>query len=264
MGYIGTKPSAVPLTSADITDNVITSAKIVDGTIANADIANSTINLTTKVTGSLPVANGGTGLTAIGTASQVLRVNSGATALEFATPAAGGAFKLVTRTAITSDVSSVSFTGLTANVIHHFQLNAIDSVTNAGEDLLLRVSTNGGSSYQTSGYYNSLWQHYSSGSTNNQTKTDSLISLNDGMTDSGTEEGVNGFVYIYNIGNSAQKVMAVGNTVSVADANYLRSNHMGGIYDTAANVTAVQFLFDSGNISGSTKAFITHYEQVIA
>jgi hypothetical protein len=85
MPFIGNKPSAVPLTSADIADSIITSAKIVDATIANADIANSTINLTTKVTGTLPVANGGTGLAALGTSLQVLRTNTGATALEFAT-----------------------------------------------------------------------------------------------------------------------------------------------------------------------------------
>ena len=41
MGYIGKIPSAVPLTSADITDGIITSAKIADGTIANADINSS-------------------------------------------------------------------------------------------------------------------------------------------------------------------------------------------------------------------------------
>jgi hypothetical protein len=41
MGYVGTKPSAVPLTSADITDGIITSAKIADGTIVNADIGSS-------------------------------------------------------------------------------------------------------------------------------------------------------------------------------------------------------------------------------
>jgi len=45
MPFIGNKPSAVPLTSADIADGIITSAKIVDATIANADIANSTIAL---------------------------------------------------------------------------------------------------------------------------------------------------------------------------------------------------------------------------
>lgn len=36
-----------------------------------------------NVTGTLPVANGGTGLTTLGTAGQALVVNSGATALEY-------------------------------------------------------------------------------------------------------------------------------------------------------------------------------------
>jgi len=45
MPFIGNKPSAVPLTSADIADGIITSAKITDATIANADIANTTIAL---------------------------------------------------------------------------------------------------------------------------------------------------------------------------------------------------------------------------
>jgi len=81
MPFIGNQPAKVPLTSADITDGIIT----------NADIANSTINLTTKVTGSLPVANGGTGLTALGSSLQVLRTNTGATALEFATISTGAA-----------------------------------------------------------------------------------------------------------------------------------------------------------------------------
>ena len=85
MPFIGNKPSAVPLTSADIADSIITSAKIVDATIANADIANSTIDLTAKVTGTLPTTKGGTGLAALGTVGQALVVNSGATALEFAT-----------------------------------------------------------------------------------------------------------------------------------------------------------------------------------
>ena len=48
MGYIGTKPSAVPLTSADITDGIITTAKIADGTIVNADINASAAIAATK------------------------------------------------------------------------------------------------------------------------------------------------------------------------------------------------------------------------
>ena len=51
MPFIGNKPSAVPLTSADITDGIITSAKIVDGTIVNADINASAAIVGTKLSG---------------------------------------------------------------------------------------------------------------------------------------------------------------------------------------------------------------------
>ena len=57
--------------SADITDGTVTSTDILDATIANADIANATIVLTTKVTGVLPIANGGTNGTAVPTAGGV-------------------------------------------------------------------------------------------------------------------------------------------------------------------------------------------------
>jgi hypothetical protein len=72
MPFIGNKPSAVPLTSADIADGIITSAKIVDGTIVNADINASSAIAISKIS-------------ATGTSEQVLRMNTGATALEFAT-----------------------------------------------------------------------------------------------------------------------------------------------------------------------------------
>jgi len=51
MPFIGNKPSAVPLTSADITDGIITSAKIADGTIVNADINASAGIVSTKLSG---------------------------------------------------------------------------------------------------------------------------------------------------------------------------------------------------------------------
>ena len=39
MGYIGKKPTPVPLTASDVTDGIITSAKIADGTITSSDLA---------------------------------------------------------------------------------------------------------------------------------------------------------------------------------------------------------------------------------
>jgi len=126
MPFIGNKPSAVPLTSADIADGIITSAKIVDGTIANADINSAAAIAVSK-------------LSATGTSLQVLRMNSGATALEFATVSgttfgsallhvrdekanttAGGTFTSgawQTRTLNTSLTNEISGASLTSNQI---------------------------------------------------------------------------------------------------------------------------------------------------
>jgi hypothetical protein len=51
MPFIGNKPSAVPLTSADIADGIITSAKIADGTIVNGDINASAAIVGSKLSG---------------------------------------------------------------------------------------------------------------------------------------------------------------------------------------------------------------------
>jgi hypothetical protein len=71
------------------------SGQTLDLSSGTVTLPNSSVNLTTKVTGTLPVANGGTGLTTLGSASQVLRVNSGATALEFATAPSGKVLQVV-------------------------------------------------------------------------------------------------------------------------------------------------------------------------
>jgi hypothetical protein len=144
MGYLGYKPADKPLTAADITDSIITSAKIVDATIANADIANSTINLTTKVTGTLPVANGGTGLAALGSSLQVLRTNTGATALEFATVSGTtfGSALFYVRDEKSSGTSggsaSTSFTKVTLNTV---MTNEISGASIASSVITLPAGT---------------------------------------------------------------------------------------------------------------------------
>ena len=55
MGYLGNKPTAVPIESSDLADNIITSAKIVNGAITGDDI-NSTFNIGSK-TVTLPAAS---------------------------------------------------------------------------------------------------------------------------------------------------------------------------------------------------------------
>ena len=74
--------------SGDVTINNTGITSIGNAKVTNAMLAGS-IDLTAKVTGVLPVGNGGTGLSALGSALQVLRVNAGATALEYAAASGG-------------------------------------------------------------------------------------------------------------------------------------------------------------------------------
>ena len=83
----GQSGTTVTLPSGQTLDLSSGSVTLPNTSVSNAQLAGS-IDLTTKVTGALPVAKGGTGLTSLGSAGQAVVVNSGASALEFA--AVGG------------------------------------------------------------------------------------------------------------------------------------------------------------------------------
>jgi len=104
------------LTASDSIDFILVLGDVLaigtpsDGTVTNAKIAASTIDLTTKVTGTLPYTNGGTGLATLGTAGQALVVNSGATALQYSTvgATAGQVIQVVSATYSTAETTSGS------------------------------------------------------------------------------------------------------------------------------------------------------------
>lgn len=84
-GNTVTVPSGQTL---DISSATLSLPSTIVTTTGTQTLTNKTIGVS-QLTGTLPVANGGTGLTTLGSASQVLRVNSGATGLEFGTLTTG-------------------------------------------------------------------------------------------------------------------------------------------------------------------------------
>ena len=116
MGYIGTKPSAVPLTSADITDSIITSAKIADGTIVNADINASAGIDSTKISG---------------LSSDYVRLAT---------------------TTVSSAVSEVNFTTGFSDTYKIYEIELINVDTSTPNFLFFRWGYGGTPTYVTSGY----------------------------------------------------------------------------------------------------------------
>jgi len=121
---------------------VATGNALISGGVGTAP-AWGKIGLTTHVSGTLPIANGGTGLTALGTALQLLRVNAGATALEYFSPSyptGTGTSNTMTKwtgtstlgnSQITDDGTYVTIGGTTALVAGRVE-SAVGKIINPG------------------------------------------------------------------------------------------------------------------------------------
>lgn len=118
----------------DISSTTLTLPSTVVTTTGTQTLTNKTIGVS-QLTGTLGVANGGTGLTSLGTASQVLRVNSGATALEFAS-ASSDYVLLATTTASSS--STISFDGYFSSTYDTYIVRFYDIYHSADAQLYLR------------------------------------------------------------------------------------------------------------------------------
>ncbi len=123
-----------------------------------------------------------------------------------------------------------------------------------GADLVLRTSTDAGSTFAASSddYEYQLVQGLNGSVTskaNSTTATYILLFVDASAT--ATNGGVNGIVQIDN--PSAANKITVGITAYGVNSSPLPSTHVGmGYRNTAADVDAIRFLFDTGNITSGT------------
>ena len=110
------------------------------------------VRLANDVTGTLPFANGGTGLSTLGTAGQVLTVNTGATALEYTTPAAPSVAGWTLLSTVTASASATVDVETTFDSTYNVYVIVANAVLPATDGAVLHSLLKVGGTYQTASY----------------------------------------------------------------------------------------------------------------
>lgn len=211
--------------SGDVTVNNTGVTAIGNAKVTNAMLAGS-IDLAAKVTGVLPMANGGTGLSALGSALQVLRVNAGGTALEYAAASGGVAAG-----------DSPTWTGL-----HTF---------NSG------VTTGTGASSGTVFAFNSLTTGVGANFSSSSVTSGSIVNIASTSTAGAT--GVEGLNIAMSGANGTSGQTVTGATISVTNTNATSGTNKALVLtasgattlNTALEVTAGRVLLPGSGTAAS-------------
>ena len=191
--------------------------------------------------------------TSDGTNGQVLTTNGSGT-LSLA-DAGGGAWNFINSTTVSSTVASIDITSGIGSTYDFYvlQLVKVQVVnTGSGSQMKLRTSTNGGSSFDSSGYSyvagrirdNSV----SFGGDNSDSASEIYISSGMGATDG---NNVSGFIYLVKPSDAANFYMFWDLAALTFPTSQFQRYMGGGQRETAADVDAIQ-IFDSNNINGGT------------
>ena len=160
----------------------------------------------------------------------------------------GGSLELIQSQNFTSSVSYIDFTSIKGSEydVHYLSFDGL-SHTVAGVSLFsIRYSTDGGSSFISTNSYQNAYQSGDSGSTFQELKgTESGLRI--GFSHSSTF--TSGYVYLYNLNNSARRSFNTFHSVEHFSAKFTFGQ---GVYDTANTVNAIRvydaYSFDSGTV----------------
>ncbi len=203
-------------------------------------MAISKINLTNAVTGTMPLGNGGTGVT---TAADLANL--------------GNLVKLA-ETNVTSATASVEFTDATTGVFDgtyrsHLVLIRRLEPGNANVQLTVRMRDASTESYKTSSYAYASKGYDSSGNERTDQNTSAggmnTIGGGDGMGDGSHPYGTSCMIWCNDFFDSGMPPSIHGHGIYSKASGYTNANHFAGTYrDTSIQMDGVQFFFSGGDI----------------
>jgi len=158
----------------------------------------------------------------------------------------GGSLELIEEINISS-TGAIDITNIKENVYDVHLLTFDDFVTTAVADALsIRLSNDSGSTFETSNYQYALQYGQSNGSFG-ELKTTSGTGLKD-ITGNikGTNARANGYVYLYNLGNSSKySFITFQSSTTVVSTLIFQIRFGGGTYTVAETINALRIDGDS-------------------
>ena len=238
MGYVGKKPTAAPLTASDVTDGIISNAKLAQD-IISAETA-------------LAEAPADTDEFLLSDAGTLKRI-------DYSLIKGGGMYELLQTQTISSGVSSVDFTSTQMTTSHLDYLIIYSGVRLSTDNIKfsVRVSTDGGSTYDTSSNYRyaSIGRHDDAGTDVRQNNADDEIILHIRSTGNATGESISGIIELFDPLNqtSDNKFFTMNfRTTHFESTNFLCNTSGAGAYDIAGSedsvINGIRFFPQSGNI----------------
>ena len=240
------------------------------GTFADNLNSSGQASLTTGVSGTLPVANGGTNATATptagavpygtgtayaftsaGTTGQVL-TSAGASAPSWTTPSSGAMTLISTQTASSS--ASLSWTGLAT---YDNYLLVLENL-NCGDNILLQTGTGAGPTYATSGYiYSGLYTYAtaSSAGTNAYNNINSLGSTNGIILTAGGAYTNGTIANVSMTGFLSNAFTLCSVSASFNPSRVVCCGYTGGTNNTTGTTTAIKLLPVTGTLTGKASLY---------
>jgi hypothetical protein len=148
-----------------------------------------------------------------------------------------------------SSVSSIDFTDLGSYNVHFLTINDYKVATD-GQDMVIRLSDDGGSTYESSNYD---WAHQvgQANGTFGEYKqtTPSSLEINR-FNGSATNEKANAYVYLYNLLDSSKYSFSTSQATATLEFTARYGMQFGsGVYHVASTINAIRLQATTGNIS---------------
>ena len=157
-----------------------------------------------------------------------------------------GKLELIETQTITT-AGAIDFLDLQESTYNVHLLTFDDFVTTAvGDAFSIRVSNDGGSTFETSNYQYALQYGQSNGSFG-ELKSTSATGLKDISGNiQGTNARANGYVYLYNLGNSSKySFITFQSSTTVVSTLIFQIRFGGGVYTVAETINALRIDGDS-------------------